>query len=817
MSRRWWRNIGAALAFGVAASGVVTAFPPVAEAATPAYNIAVLGDSWASGEGLGSYYAGTDSGSNLCHRSQFAWTRQLILPGLNYSIQQLGDSGNGVTYNNYACSGATTEILRQGWPRDVPEPRNQNEGSQLTHLTGNETHIFLSIGGNDLKFDDVIGVCMLGSTLCAIKTLDTVEQIPTVMQRTREVLRAIHAKSPRAKIYLNGYAELFDWRIYLYFPGLVMVNDAASRMDVQQRDMVAAARAEGIDVNYISLLTFFHGHGSYSPEPWIFEINTQTLPPPPNSLHPNLTGAAVIAGVVAGHVQIGAAQPAPIPSSAGSGTPTGAYWPKLTSSSCPTVIVQGTSGDCVRELQNLLNSYGAGLSIDGSFGPATYGAVRNFQSQARIAVDGQVGPQTKNALYAGTGTIPSPGNLKSSACPTNIQQGDRGSCVVELQGLLNRYGAKVTVDGIFGPNTYDAVRAFQSARGLTSDGIVGVNTKAALYASVPTPSTQLDLRSTACPTLIKYGEVDGCVSTLQSLLNAKGWALTVDGDFGDKTLAAVRAFQTSKGLTSDGIVGPNTKTALYAGVSTTAATGAPAAITLTSTSCPNLIQMGQRSGCVTELQSLLNKQGAGLVVDGSFGALTQVAVVTFQQQAGLTADGIVGPNTKAALYGRAVPPTPTAKTGSALRTAMLTFAQSVLPQKIPYVWGGGHTAYPGPSLGTCAGYTGSIQPCPADHTVGLDCSGFVRWVIFKAGGGDFGYLADGMYRSTKSMAVSAASAVPGDLIFFGSTTKVTHVAIYAGVIDGVRKMYEAPYTGATVSLNPVSRRTDLVGYERVGG
>ena len=129
-----------------------------------------------------------------------------------------------------------------------------------------------------------------------------------------------------------------------------------------------------------------------------------------------------------------------------------------------------------------------------------------------------------------------------------------------------------------------------------------------------------------------------------------------DGDFGDKTLAAVRAFQTSKGLTSDGIVGPNTKTALYAGVSTTAATGAPAAITLTSTSCPNLIQMGQRSGCVTELQSLLNKQGAGLVVDGSFGALTQVAVVTFQQQAGLTADGIVGPNTKAALYGLSLIP-----------------------------------------------------------------------------------------------------------------------------------------------------------------
>ena len=45
--------------------------------------------------------------------------------------------------------------------------------------------------------------------------------------------------------------------------------------------------------------------------------------------------------------------------------------------------------------------------------------------------------------------------------------------------------------------------------------------------------------------------------------------------------------------------------------------------------------------------------------------------------------------------------------------------------------GGGHGAL-GPSTGTCAGYTGSIKPCPATTTVGVDCSGFARGVYQQA-------------------------------------------------------------------------------------
>lgn len=81
------------------------------------------------------------------------------------------------------------------------------------------------------------------------------------------------------------------------------------------------------------------------------------------------------------------------------------------------------------------------------------------------------------------------------------------------------------------------------------------------------------------------------------------------------------------------------------------AQAAPAPINLQSGSCPYIIQYGQNSGCVTELQNLLNARGynAG-TVDGAFGPNTRNAVYNFQRAAGLTVDGLVGPLTKAALY-----------------------------------------------------------------------------------------------------------------------------------------------------------------------
>ncbi|WP_327727172.1 DUF2272 domain-containing protein [Streptomyces sp. NBC_00487] len=329
---------------------------------------------------------------------------------------------------------------------------------------------------------------------------------------------------------------------------------------------------------------------------------------------------------------------------------------RLTSASCPAEIVQGQTSGCVTELQNLLNAHGAGLVVDGQFGSATLYAVREYQAATAIAVDGRVGPATKSKLYATGGSAPAPVNLNSSSCPANIVQGTKGGCVTELQRLLIRHGYTVDVDGDFGAGTAGAVRSFQSAHGLTADGQVGTNTKRELYDTDEAPSTGLDLRSASCPENVVEGQSGGCVATLQSLLNGKGHSVDVDGSFGPQTLAAVKAFQSASGLSADGQVGPKTKAALYANIGGGGGNGAPAPINLNSASCPNEIVQGQHSGCVTELQSLLNHHGADLAVDGDFGSLTNSAVRDFQAEKGLSVDGHVGPNTKAALYGAVTPP-----------------------------------------------------------------------------------------------------------------------------------------------------------------
>ena len=61
-------------------------------------------------------------------------------------------------------------------------------------------------------------------------------------------------------------------------------------------------------------------------------------------------------------------------------------------------VQSGSSGDAVKAAQLELNKYGYGLTVDGSFGPATDSATRAFQSAHGLGVDGQIGPQTWETL-----------------------------------------------------------------------------------------------------------------------------------------------------------------------------------------------------------------------------------------------------------------------------------------------------------------------------------------------------------------------------------------------------------------------------------
>lgn len=135
-----------------------------------------------------------------------------------------------------------------------------------------------------------------------------------------------------------------------------------------------------------------------------------------------------------------------------------------------------------------------------------------------------------------------------------VKRGDKIFPVRPLQQLLRARNHPVAVDGIFGPVTESAVKAFQQSKGLTADGIVGPNTWPKLVVQVKKGSTGDAVRGVQ--EVIKFhDQSDGEAPPVQ-----------IDGIFGPRTDAFVRGFQTAVGTASDGIVGPITWRALVSGM-----------------------------------------------------------------------------------------------------------------------------------------------------------------------------------------------------------------------------------------------------------
>lgn len=127
-----------------------------------------------------------------------------------------------------------------------------------------------------------------------------------------------------------------------------------------------------------------------------------------------------------------------------------------------------------------------------------------------------------------------------------LRNGSSSNFVYLLQLLLNQYGANISIDGAFGPNTTNAVIAFQQANGLAPDGIVGRNTWSTLLTLPPYPT-------------VRRGSRGAYVKYLQQKLTSKLYPLgEADGIFGAATERAVIEFQRENNLTPDGIVGPLT-------------------------------------------------------------------------------------------------------------------------------------------------------------------------------------------------------------------------------------------------------------------
>ena len=348
---------------------------------------------------------------------------------------------------------------------------------------------------------------------------------------------------------------------------------------------------------------------------------------------------------------------------------------------------QGDSGTAVFTLQRQLNRitkdypFLGKLTVDGVFGAKMTATVKAFQKQFNLTADGVVGRQTWykiSYIYVSVkdlAELTSEGEVSSGTLSdgtwggTVLRTGSTGSAVEQLQFWLNtlaQYESSIpslTVDGVYGTGTANAVRAFQRKYGLTVDGVVGRDTWTELYDQFRSIQSDNGTPNAYPGTALREGASGQNVRLVQFWLKIARTVypslsnVTVDGRFGSATAAAVRRFQTYFGLTSDGVVGRTTWNKLYEVYNDIA--NKLLSSSLRPGEYPGVLRNGSSGTAVRELQFYLYLMSAyessipAIAIDGQFGASTEAAVRAYQRFAGLTVDGIVGRTTWNSLYDKA--------------------------------------------------------------------------------------------------------------------------------------------------------------------
>ena len=286
-----------------------------------------LGDSYASGEGVVPYRAGTDTATNRCHRSTAAYPELLRDRG-THRFRRL---------TSVACSGSTTGALVADLPGDA-----SGEPAQLDALTRRTRTVTLTIGGNDIGFARVLGNCIYapaeappqvkaavpGAPGCASR-LDGLVTAATARLAGQagapaqagtitmpEALAAIERRAPRARIYVTGYPRFFGRTFDRSrgcqvgqlgaFPLRVAPTDVdwlrakAAALNAAIRTGVAQARARGVDVTYVDAASRFAGHNVCgSRTPWVNGLLLTPSGVDPASFHLTARGQRAYADAVA--------------------------------------------------------------------------------------------------------------------------------------------------------------------------------------------------------------------------------------------------------------------------------------------------------------------------------------------------------------------------------------------------------------------------------------------------------------------------------------------------------------------------------------
>ena len=132
----------------------------------------------------------------------------------------------------------------------------------------------------------------------------------------------------------------------------------------------------------------------------------------------------------------------------------------------------------------------------------------------------------------------------------DLRRGSKGLTVEAVQLLLTERGYRTKVDGRYGAHTASKVAAFQRANRLRSTRFMDNGLR-------PTGVMDDDTFERLLPR-VSRGARGHEVRAIQRLLNQTGHRVRVDGVFGSRTQAAVRAWQAETRLARDGVVGHGT-------------------------------------------------------------------------------------------------------------------------------------------------------------------------------------------------------------------------------------------------------------------
>lgn len=308
-----------------------------------------------------------------------------------------------------------------------------------------------------------------------------------------------------------------------------------------------------------------------------------------------------------------------------------AIWLVASLTASAQTLSVGMSGSEVTSLQNDLVAAGyLARTVDGDYGSTTKEAVALFQKAKGLPVTGRADDSTRAAIERAAGAGYRPGGGVVYA------EGNRGSMISDMQVRLQAAGyLKGGIDGVYGEDTTNAVRAFQKAKGIPVSGAIDEMTYSALRnvdeSSAPSASYEESGEgesSSAGGSLYSIGDSGSDVSSIQRKLKKMGYLDgAVDGIYGGDTASAVKAFQSDEGLSATGMVNGDTLSRITSEYA--------------AQSGETVLSLGDSGKKVIRLQNklLLHGYNPGSV-DGIYGEGTAEAVRQLQSEENLARTGI---------------------------------------------------------------------------------------------------------------------------------------------------------------------------------